>query len=539
VQSYETELRGAEEQLRTFRERNQVVSLTDEASEQVKRLAELQAQRDALRSERDALAELLAQTNGGAATGSQTAAYRQLSSFPVFLSNQAVQNILQSLTELENERAKLLVQRTAENLDVQGVNQRIRELELQLYQIAVNYHRSLDSQVASVESALGRFGAQLEEIPAREVQFARLSREQTLLAEIYNLLHTRLKEAELKEAVEPGNVQTIDTALVPDRPISPRPLRNLAMALVGGLVLGMVGALTRETMDTKVRSKEDVHALSGGMPVLGTIPRIQMDAAPGSNGNGKRVRVPKIVSLSPDEFLRERLVTQHDPQSPAAEAYRALRTSITFAGVGRNTQALVVTSAMPGDGKSTSSSNLAIAFTQQGLRTLLIDADLRRGLLHKVFDMPQDPGLTHVLMGRAALDDAIRDTGVGPADTPLHFLPAGVFPPNPAELLGSERMRVLVADLRKRYDILVFDAPPLNLVTDASVLGTITDATLLVARAGVTDRRALHHAAAQLHQLGSSVSGIVLNDFDSGKAYGYTYGYATNGSSKNGRNGKH
>lgn len=536
VATYETQLEQAEARLKAFREEAQVVSLNAEASEQVRRLAELQARRDELRAERESLAKLLARATQPGRAAEEQSPYRQLASYPVFLSNRAIQDLLQSLTRLEDQRAQLLVRRTEDNLDVQGIDRRVQELELQLYQTASNYLESLESQLASLDATLASFGRQLEQIPAREVQFARLSRQQSLLEEIYTLLQTRLKEAEIREAVEPNDVRVIDPALIPDRPVAPRPLRNLALAAVLGLMLGVGAAFGRQALDTKIRSREDAEAVTGGLPVLGMIPRIRMAGTHGGNGNGnghapaRTIRIPGIIPgvkrVAPQELLGERLVTHRDPRSPSAEAYRALRTSITFANAEKAPQVLVVTSAMPGDGKSTSASNLAITLAQQGVRTLLVDADLRKGLLHRVFGLRQEPGLTHLLLGRTSIEQAVQTVDVGGDGEPLHVLSTGIFPPNPAELLGSERMRSLLEELRARYETIVFDAPPLNLVTDAAVLGKAADATLLVARAGTTDRGALQHAVLQLRHLRAPVGGVVLNDFDASQGGYYYGGYA-------------
>lgn len=518
VQSYETQLAAAEGRLQAFREQQRVVSLEDEATQQVQRLATMQADYDRLRSERDALAKLLAQVQAGSRTGGGTSPYRQLASFPTFLSNRAVQDMLQALTELENQRATLLVRRTPANEEVQGVETRIHELELQLYQMARNYLDGLDSQIASAEASLGRFSNQLETIPSREVEFARLSREQKLLADIYGLLQNRLKEAEIREASVPSDIRVIDSALVPQAPISPKPARAVSMGLLLGLFLGVCAAFAREALDTKVRTHEDLAEVTRGAPVLGTIPRIRPSAATTAAAAAGHARNAE----------GERLITRYEPHHPASEAYRALRTNITFASAERVPQVLVITSAMPGDGKTTSASNLAVTLARQGTRTLLVDADLRRGLMHRVFGVGQEPGLTHVLMGHATLDTAIQHLSLTDAGETLDFLPSGVFPPNPAELLGSQRMRDLLTELRGRYDMIVFDAAPLSLVTDAAVLGTLADATVLVARTGVTDKRALQHAAAQIYQLGAPFGGVVLNDVDverESRYYGYSYGY--------------
>lgn len=509
VAGYEEQLRSAEGELRDFREASRVVAPVEEATEQVKQLALRTAERDAKRAERDALAGLLQRVGSTPAEGGRSP-YRQLASFPVFLANRMVQDLVASITALENRRTELLVQRTESHPEVVGINERIDQLEEQLYRIARGYLESLDTELGSIDGELARFGTQMAAIPARELEFARRKRETGLLEELYTLLQTRLKEAEIADASVPTNIRVLDLALVPERPISPSPLKNLVLAGAFGLLLGVGLAMGLEALDTKVRTEDEAAALSGGVPVLGTIPRIRVRSLPGGRRNGA------------DGALAARLVTQSDPRSPESEAYRALRTNLTFAGVNGAPQVLVVTSAMPGDGKSTSAANLAVTLAQQGTPTLLVDADLRKGLLHHMMGARKEPGLTHVLLGRASLDEAVQLLPAGEGEVPLAFLPAGVFPPNPAELLGSPRMRELLAQLRQRYGVIVLDAPPLMHVTDAAVLGGMADSTLLVARAGSTEKEALRHAAGRLELLRAPVGGVVLNDLDMHRAgYGY------------------
>jgi tyrosine-protein kinase Etk/Wzc len=526
VEGYDRQLRDAESELRAFRESAKVVSIPDQASEQVKRLAALEARRDEINSEREALRSLLERVRQPATAGGPSQ-YRQLAAFPSFFSNRAVQDVLQSIITLENQRAELLVRRTPQNTDVLGIEQRIGELEGQLHQTARSYLQSLDSQAESLNTTMARFDSEIEVLPAREVRFAQLQRQQKLLEEIYTLLQTRLKEAEIQEAANPSEVRVLDSALVPVKPVSPRLELNLALGLVLGLMLGLGTALGREMLDTKVRDKEDAEAIAVGMPVLGMIPSLQGEVVvdahlANGNGNGNGRKATKIRLFPQNQMIRERLVARHSPRSPASEAYRALRTSISFSAADVAPRVLVVTSAMPGDGKSTSAANLAITLAQQGTRTLLVDADLRRGLLHEVLEAKQQPGFTNVLHRRVPLADAVQVIGLGDGEQ-LHFLASGVFPPNPAELLGSEQMHQVLAQMKDEYEVIVFDAPPLNLVTDAAMLGRIADATLLVTRVGITDRRALQHAASQLRHLRVPVSGLVVNDVDV-KGMGY-YGY--------------
>lgn len=516
VASYEAQLKDAEGALGEYREEAQVVSIGDEAQAQVKRMAELQAERDQLLAERQSLAAILGKNPAQGSTA------RDIAAFPSFITNRGMQDILQSMIQLENERSQLLLRRKPENADVVALSERIFELDQQLTQMARAYLAGLDSKLASINANVKSFGKQIETIPAREIEFARLSRQQKLLEEISTLLQTRLKEAEIKEAVQPGDVRVIDRALVPDRPVSPKPAVNMLLGLLGGLFLAFVAAMIRQMLDNKVRTKEDVQGATGGVPILAAIPRISSAVQPKKIRSGRRKSKSTAIAAASGNALVMRAASHE----VSAEAYRALRTNITFASVDHSNQVLVLTSALAGDGKTTTASNLAVTLAQQGVRTLLIDADLRKGVLHTLFEVKREPGLTQILVGQASAASSVQVIPLGEEGQSLSLLTSGRLPPNPAELLGSERMRNLLEELRQQFDMIVFDTPPLTMVTDAAVLGTLADSTILVARAGKTDKRALHHAAAQLYHLRVNVSGTIVNDFDAKQAgYGYAYGY--------------
>jgi capsular exopolysaccharide synthesis family protein len=233
-----------------------------------------------------------------------------------------------------------------------------------------------------------------------------------------------------------------------------------------------------------------------------------------------------------------------DPRNPALEAYRTLRTNITFARPDGNTiRTLVFTSPTPGDGKTTTTANLASTLAHQGLRVLLVDGDMRRGTLNQVFGVSREPGLSNLLVGAASRSDCIRKIQVGEFGS-LDLLPGGAPPPNPSELIGSERMTKLLETLRSDYDSIIFDSPPLNLVTDAAVLATKADGVVLVGRAGVTTKGGLTYAAELLRKVRAPTVGFVLNDFLFRRDSRYsTYGgygdyYSYGSYSENGDHGK-
>jgi len=307
--------------------------------------------------------------------------------------------------------------------------------------------------------------------------------------------------------VEDGSVRVVDPG-IPTGPISPRVMLNMFLGVIGGSLLAMVLAFGRENMDDTVHTKEQVQKATDGVPVLGMIPNIRV-SDPTNKLRKNKVRNNAAAHPS------ARLVTGRDPRSPVSEAYRSLRTNITFSNPDHPPQTLLFTSALPEDGKSTTSSNLAITLVQQGSRVLLIDADLRRGLLHVAFDVKNAPGLSEVLIGQAALAEAVQTISVGEdEDHVLKLLPTGTLPPNPAELLGSKRMEVVLAQLATNFDTIIIDAPPLTVVTDAAVLSTKVDGVILIARAAKTNEGALRYAVDQLNNVRAPISGVVLNDLD-------------------------
>ncbi len=284
-------------------------------------------------------------------------------------------------------------------------------------------------------------------------------------------------------------------------------------AVLIGLLLGIGAAVLVENLDDSVKTPEEVVDM--GLVALGTIPRIR---------EGREAQ--------------SRLVTHGDPRSPVAEAYRSLRTNIAFARAQSELRVIVLTSPGPSDGKSTTVANLAITFAQQGQRTLLIDADLRRAVLDKLFEVERSPGLTDVLVGQAALTDVVRETEV----PNLTVLGSGHFPPNPSELLGSTSMRSVLEQARQLYDVVLLDSPPLLAVTDAAVLSTIADGTILIVRMGTTAKSAVRRAKSQLEAVRAPLLGTVLNAVDFrqgafGGSYGYYYYYYYYSGQENGRNG--
>jgi capsular exopolysaccharide synthesis family protein len=276
-----------------------------------------------------------------------------------------------------------------------------------------------------------------------------------------------------------------------------------------------------------IRRRDDLEtALS--LPNLAMVPQLENSAAGESRLLSAARWLPRRLSSGYGHSVTKRperdLVTLNAVRSTGAEAYRTLRTNLLFSAAVQSVRRMVVTSPGPEEGKSTTAANLAIAFAQQDHRVLLIDCDLRRARIHKIFDETSLPGLTSVLVGGDPIAAAIRQTRV----PGLNILPAGPLPPNPAELLGSPAMRSLLEKLGESYDILILDTPPLLAASDAAIMSRIVDGAIVVVRAGRTERYAVQTAVQQLSAVGARILGTVLNDPDAevpkyARYYGYYY----------------
>jgi tyrosine-protein kinase Etk/Wzc len=496
----------------------------------------MKAQRDVLDAERSSLARLMAEIRAQAASGGEPGGragspYRKLLAFPSLFTSTVTGELLAMLAEVENRLTERLMLVTPADRDVQLLAERVDALERQLQGIAETYLTSLDSQVAAFDGSLAAFERELARIPDAQMRYFRLSRESEVLSDLYTLLQTKRSEAEVAAAVEDQSVRVVDPAPYPRVPVRPKPALSLFMATVVGSLLGLGGALAAEHRDRSVRDRKDVGRVTGGA-VLGLIPELRTSG----RMNGSRIPVPWLSNV---RVIRPQLVSRITAGDPAVEAYRALRTNLLFSRIEQPPRVVVFTSPMPGDGKSTTAANLALVLAQQGHKILLVDADMRRGVLHEVVKAPREPGLSEVLFGKVPLAAAV--SSVQPREGLLiDFLPSGIWPPNPAELIASPRMRELLAAARDQYEMVILDAPPLNLVTDAAVLGTHCDGVVLVARAGVTEETPLEYAVEQLASVRAPLLGTVLNGVESsgqdyyGSKQGRAYAYLR--SSESGRN---
>jgi len=364
-----------------------------------------------------------------------------------------------------------------------------------------------------LRSALERQKQEANKLNESAIEYSLLKRDVDANRTLSEGLLEKLKEAGVTAGLRSNNFRIVDAARVPTAPSGPNILRNLGFALALGLSTGIGLAFLLDSMDNTVRTPEQAQIISA-LPSLGMIPL--------GSRSGREVGSRQRLALASSKEAVE-LVTQSRPRSQMAESYRALRTSLLLTFAGGPPKVILITSALPEEGKTTTSVNSAIVLAQKGTRVLLIDADLRRPSIHKTLGMGPKIGLSNVLTGNATLQDAIVPSTIL---SDLFILPAGTPPPNPAELLASNKMKNVLEELRKQYDHIVIDTPPTLSVTDAVVMSTSADAVVLVIRSGHTTKPALRRARDILLQVNARVCGVLVNAVDlSSPDYYYHYEY--------------
>lgn len=338
----------------------------------------------------------------------------------------------------------------------------------------------------------------------RDAKNAELGPRISALLSVQTTFKSTLDKLQIQSALKSGGVQLVAPAVVPTKPVRPTPIRNGVLGLAVGLIFGVAAAFLFEQLDDSIKTKDDLEHLTDDVTVLGVIP---------------------LVSAWKNRS-ESRLMSTLEPSSPAAEAYRSLRTSIQFMGLDRKLQILQVTSPNASEGKTTTLANLAVALTQADQSVVIVSCDLRRPRIHEYFGLPNAIGFTSVILGETSLSAALQRV---PRLPRLLLLASGRLPPNPSELLSSRRTADILTALRSQFDVVLVDSPPVLPVTDAAVLSTRVDGTLLVAMANQTTSKALTRAMEVLGNVDTTVVGAVLNGAGAESGYGYGngngYGY--------------
>jgi polysaccharide biosynthesis transport protein len=354
-----------------------------------------------------------------------------------------------------------------------------------------------------VQNKISDLQRQIDALPTALASSANVNAQRQSLEQQQAYYRQQLDQLQVAAQIsQSGGGQIVSRATAPGSPVEPNTIRNGMIALALGLVLGVALAFLREYLDDSIRTKEDLERATGGLPVVGLIPAV---------ASWKNHKNPYLVTVAM-------------PASPVAEAYRTLRTSVQFLGLDRPLQSLVVTSPTKAEGKTTTLANLAVSLAQAGQRVILLDCDLRRPRIHEFFGLSNEVGFTSVLLGTDPLAQTLQPVDGYPL---LAVLASGPPPPDPSELLSSQRTKEVVEALRSRCDLLLLDSPPVLPVTDPLVLSGLVDAALLVVSTDQTNKRALHRAVELLTQVNAPLMGTVLNEVGPERAYAYGYaGYA-------------
>jgi succinoglycan biosynthesis transport protein ExoP len=443
------------------------------------------------------------------------------------------------LQGLQKNRADLAVQFT-EAVNQYGPNfPKVLRLQAQMKEVDDQVARESKGIVLQLESdyreakqreelirqALEVQKAETNNMAEKMVQYNILKRESEADKTLYEGLLTKLKEAGISEGLKSSNLRVVDPAMIPSYPARPAKARNIALAFLVGLVGGIGLALLREYLDNTVKTPDDIETLTR-LPSLAVVPAF------GDGGNRKR-RMGFFGSPSTNGHeKRIELVAQHLPKSQMSEAFRALRTALLLSQPDHPPQVILVTSALPREGKTTAAANLAVTLAQLGDKTVLVDADLRKPGVGRLLNLGTGKyaGLSSYLAGVSTLDLV---TVPHPAIPNLAAIPTGPLPPNPADLLSSHKLADAIAELRTKYKFVVIDSPPIMAATDAVILSVQADGVLLVVRSGETPKEAFTRTRDLLISVKSRLLGVVLNAVDANapdyyysyRYYPYSYGY--------------
>ena len=461
------------------------------------------------------------------------------SALPGVVDNKLMQDLTERLADLQKEEAALTPTFTNDYPKVKQIQSQIDDVQKILNQerkraaqgITDDYLAAVRRE-ALVREAFDQQQQQANLVAARAVQYNILKREVDTNKQLYEGLLQRLKEAGVSAGMNASNIRIVDAAVPPTKPVSPQPILNLGLALLLGLGCGVGVAFLQEHLDNTLKTSDDIERLLR-VPTLALIPsRESLNHGGGGvyglagqglslpNGNGKLAHLDKE---SGNSWIRiDGNGTQH---SALSEAFRGLRTSVLLSAAGRPPRSLTFVSAEPGEGKTTIASNLAICLAQLGKRVLLIDGDMRRPCVHKLFDIKDHPGgLVTYLTGEDEWRHVVRPTGI----TDLDCLVCGPVPPNPSELLSSDRMHTLIREAMVDYQFVLVDAPPLLNVADGRILATLVEGAILVVKGGSTSRDLALQAQLHVRDVGAHLIGVVLNDIDL-RHNGYYYGYSQYG----------
>ncbi len=500
LEDLKAKVERADESLQAFASKHDIVSLEEKENVTMQRLTELNEALTKAESERMAKEALYKQTKEV-----------QFDALPSILENKLIMDLKQAYIQLEAQYMKLSETYKPEYPEMlrlknqmQTIQKRIEsEVSKILTAIKNDYESSLRKE-SFIRKAFEQQKAKVMEMKEKAIQYNILKREADTNRELYKGLLQRMKEAGVSAGITASNIQVVDQAEVPLKPHRPNKPLNLILAIVVGLFLGVGLAFFFEYLDNTVKTPEEVEQQIR-LPSLGMVPEI-------SHERRKRLESGKSYPVE--------LVTYGHPRSLLSEAYRNIRTSILLSFSERPPKRIAISSPNPEEGKTTTVINTAIALSQTGAKVVIIDADLRRPRVHKVFNDENGLGLSNFLSGHTELEPLIKSTEI----PNLFYISSGPIPPNPSELIGSKLFRSMIDSLGERFDHIVLDSPPILGFADAIVLSTVVDGLILVVVGGKTPRETLQQAKEALHQVNAKILGVVINRINIHRSdYGYYY----------------
>ena len=517
VAELQTQIRADEEKLVSYAKSNQILSLDASQNTVVERLAGLNKQ--LLEAENDRkMAE--AEYNAAKAPGAAGALAEA--------NGKDIADGESKLADLKQKRAQLAVDATDEAPEMKEIDQQIQELQKHLTEmrsrntntLLTNLETRYRQTLAREEALRKSFNQQKSETVTQNeaaINYRILQQEIETNKGLLDSLLQRSKENDVVLAGRPNNISIVDYAIVPDYPVGPARMRSVMLAFVLALALGIGLALFLEYLDDSIHSTDDVEKFLR-LPALAVIPAM--------GGSSRRRLLSSATALQKRNGangVNPELLLKVNGRSALAESYRQLRTSVLLSTAGRAPKTLLITSSLPGEGKTTTAVNTAISLAQTGANVLIIDADMRRPRLRSIFDLPESEGLSSILSSEMKPQDMLNAIAKDPT-TGLHVLTSGPIPPNPAELLGSDQMRKLLGVLSVPFTHIVIDSPPVSSFTDGVLIASMVDGVLLVVHGGKSSRGVVRRSRQLLLDVGAKLFGVVLNNV-SARSHDYYYYY--------------
>jgi len=382
-----------------------------------------------------------------------------------------------------------------------------------------------ESKVDALQRTVEEYNTQISLLPDKEIELARLERNYHINEKIHTMLVEKYEDAKIAVQAKLANIRLLEESTLPTNPIKPNKRMNYLVGLVIGLGLGIATSLVLNSLDTKIHTLDDMER-DVSLPIFGTIPYIKISESDQANILEQLKRadgVEKEELIETQSLIEARLVSHYAPKSRIAESYRTLRTNILAKKKTEGPISLVITSSAPKEGKTTTTANVGITLAQTEARVVLVDLDLRRPMIAKIFDLDKENGAADYLIDPSMkVERIIKKTKIPNLDV----ITSGFIPPNPSEIIASRRMEALIEDLKKIYDYILFDVPPIIAVTDALILAKKVDMKLLLIKVDSTEKDIVKRSKELMHNIEEVFTGAIANGVEAHKYYrGYSYYY--------------